>query len=89
MSSSPNRLLGTVFGAVYVLVGLLGFLFPPQSGGFFSSDGGLLLGIFMVNPFHNVAHLLIGAALLIGGLSSVASGNRPNVVGYTSLTVRA
>ena len=41
MSSSPNRLLGTVFGAVYVLVGLLGFLFPPQSGGFFSSDGGL------------------------------------------------
>lgn len=33
MSSSPNRLLGTVFGAVYVLVGLLGFLFPPQSGG--------------------------------------------------------
>ncbi len=86
MSSSPNRLLGTVFGAVYVLVGLLGFLFPPQSGGFFSSDGGLLLGIFMVNPFHNVAHLLIGAALLIGGLSSVASAKAVNsTIGFAYL----
>ncbi len=79
MSKSPNRLLATVFGAVYLLVGLLGF--TATSGiGFFDVKGGLLLGIFEVNVFHNVAHLLIGAALLIAGLSSVRAAKSVNTV---------
>ena len=70
MRSSPNRLVATIFGAVYILVGLLGF--AVTSGvGFIATEGGLLLGIFEVNPLHNIAHLLIGAALLIAGLKSV------------------
>ena len=77
MSKSPNRLLGVVFGAVYVLVGILGF--TVTSGvGFFSTSGGLLLGLFEVNIFHNVAHLLIGAALLIAGLSSIPAARAVN-----------
>ena len=77
MSKSPNRLLGVVFGAVYLLVGILGF--TATSGvGFFSTNGGLLLGIFEVNIFHNVAHLLIGAALLIAGLSSIPAAKGTN-----------
>ena len=77
MSKSPNRLLATVFGAVYLLVGLLGF--TATSGvGFFDVKGGLLLGIFEVNVFHNVAHLLIGAALLIAGLSNVRAAKTVN-----------
>ena len=77
MSKSPNRLLATVFGAVYLLVGLLGF--TATSGvGFFATQGGLLLGIFEVNAFHNVAHLLIGAALLIAGLSSITASRATN-----------
>ena len=77
MRTSPNRLLATVFGAVYVLVGVLGF---AVTGGvdFFATDGGLLLGIFAVNPFHNIAHLLIGAALLIAGLASVPAAKAVN-----------
>lgn len=79
MTKSPNRLLATVFGAVYLLVGLLGF--TATSGiGFFDTKGGLLLGIFEVNIFHNVAHLLIGAALLIAGLSSVRAARTVNTV---------
>lgn len=79
MTKSPNRLLATVFGAVYLLVGLLGF--TATSGiGFFDTTGGLLLGIFEVNIFHNVAHLLIGAALLIAGLSSVRAATTVNTV---------
>ena len=79
MTKSPNRLLATVFGAVYLLVGLLGF--TATSGiGFFDTKGGLLLGIFEVNIFHNVAHLLIGAALLIAGLSSVRAATTVNTV---------
>ena len=77
LTKSPNRLLGVIFGAVYLLVGLLGFAASGGTG-FFESEGGLLLGIFMVNPFHNIVHLLIGAALLIGGLSSVSAAKATN-----------
>src|SRR5690606_959861 len=42
MRSSPNRLAATIFGAVYLLVGVLGF--TVTSGvGFFATEGGLLL----------------------------------------------
>ena len=87
MSTSPNRLLATIFGAVYVLIGILGF--TVTSGvGFFSTKGGLLLGIFEVNIFHNVAHLLIGAALLIAGLSNVRAAKTVNsVVGAAYLVL--
>ncbi|REJ04502.1 DUF4383 domain-containing protein [Microbacterium bovistercoris] len=79
MRTSPNRLIAVIFGAVYVLVGLLGF---AVTGGvsFLATEGGLLLGIFMVNPLHNVAHLLIGAALLISGLISVRAAKATNIV---------
>jgi hypothetical protein len=77
MTKSPNRLLGVVFGAVYILVGLLGF--TVTSGvGFLSTDGGLLLGLFEVNLLHNVAHILIGAALLIAGISGVRAAKSVN-----------
>lgn len=79
MGSSPNRLLAIVFGGVYVLVGLLGFAFTAGIG-FFATEGGLLLGIFAVNPLHNIAHLLIGGALLVAGLSGVRAAKTVNVI---------
>ncbi|KFF58736.1 hypothetical protein JF66_16420 [Cryobacterium sp. MLB-32] len=77
MTQSPNRLIATIFGAVYLLVGLLGFAY---TGGvaFVATSGGLILGVFEVNPLHNVAHLLIGAALLIAGLSTVSAAKATN-----------
>ncbi|MCP2636132.1 DUF4383 domain-containing protein [Microbacterium sp. HD4P20] len=79
MRSSPNRLVATIFGAVYLVVGALGFAVTGGVG-FIATEGGLLLGIFEVNPLHNVAHLLIGAALLIGGLKSVTAAKAVNIV---------
>ena len=78
MRTSPNRLVATIFGAVYLLVGLLGFAFTGGVG-FVATQGGLILGIFEVNPLHNVAHLLIGAALLIAGLTRAAAAKAVNV----------
>ncbi len=78
MRTSPNRLVATIFGAIYLLVGLLGFAFTGGVG-FVATQGGLILGIFEVNPLHNVAHLLIGAALLIAGLTRVAAAKAVNV----------
>ncbi|MBG6215401.1 preprotein translocase subunit Sss1 [Cryobacterium sp. CAN_C3] len=77
MTRSPNRLVATIFGAVYLLVGLLGFVVTAGVG-FIATEGGYLLGIFEVNPLHNIVHLLIGAALLIGGLSSVSGAKAVN-----------
>lgn len=78
MTRSPNRILATLFGAVYVLIGLLGF---TATGGvdFFATQGGFLLGIFEVNIFHNVAHLLIGSALLIAGLATIPASRTVNM----------
>ena len=78
MSSSPNRIVATVFGAVYLLVGLLGFVVTGGVG-FISNEGGLLLGIFEVNPLHNIAHLLIGAALLVAGLANARAAKGVNI----------
>ncbi|GAA3879508.1 DUF4383 domain-containing protein [Leifsonia kafniensis] len=77
MRTSPNRLVGTIFGAVYVLVGVLGFAVTGGVG-LVATQGGLLLGIFEVNPLHNIAHLLIGAALLIAGLSTATAAKAAN-----------
>jgi hypothetical protein len=79
MRTSPNRLVATIFGAVYLLVGLLGFAVTGGVG-FIATKGGLLLGIFEVNPLHNVAHLLIGAALLFAGLANVRAAKTTNTI---------
>jgi hypothetical protein len=71
MRTSPNRLVATVFGAVYLVVGALGFAVTGGVG-FIATEGGLLLGIFEVNPLHNVAHLLIGAALTTNAIIGAA-----------------
>ncbi len=61
------QLLALGFGAVYVLVGLIGFLVTGFSGFAEPNTDKLLLGIFEVNPFHNVGHLLTGmTGLLLG-----------------------
>lgn len=79
MTKSPNRMLATIFGAVYLLIGLLGFAVTGGVG-FIATKGGLLLGLFEVNPLHNVAHILIGAVLLVAGLSSIRASKTVNSV---------
>ena len=79
MRTSANRMVATVFGAVYLLVGLLGFAVTGGVG-FIATDGGLLLGIFQVNPLHNIAHLAIGAALLFAGLANARAAKTVNLI---------
>ncbi|MET4619517.1 hypothetical protein ABIE18_000953 [Arthrobacter sp. 2762] len=76
MRTSPNRLIATIFGAVYLLVGVLGF-FVTAGTGFFATEGANLI-IFAVNPLHNVIHLAIGAALLYAGMNSVTLSKSVN-----------
>jgi hypothetical protein len=87
MSKSPNRLLAIILGIFYVLIGIAGFA-VTMGIGFFAAPGGLLLGIFEVNSFHNVAHLLLGATLLIAGLAGVRAARTVNsIVGAAYLVL--
>lgn len=87
MRKSINRTVATVFGVIYLLVGLLGFLFTSGVG-FAAPEGGLLLGIFEVNPLHNIVHLLIGAVLLYAGMKSTEAARQANIgVGAAYLLV--
>ena len=55
--------LALVFGAVYTLVGIVGF-FVTGFDNFLANTPEELLG-FSVNPFHNVVHLAIGIFLIL------------------------
>ena len=60
---TPAQLFGLVFGVVYVLIGIAGFLVADSfTGG--GPDDKLL--VFPINHMHNIVHLAIGGALLFG-----------------------
>ena len=87
MTRSPNRLLAVIIGAAYVLLGFVGFAFAPGVG-FAETQGALLLGVFGVNPLHNIVHVVVGSALVIAGLSSVRAARRVNgIVGALLLVL--
>jgi hypothetical protein len=69
---APVELAATVVGAVFLLVGILGFV-PGITSDYGQmtfaghDSGAMLLGIFMVSVLHNVVHLLFGIAGLVLG----------------------
>lgn len=57
---TPAQTFALAFGAVYLLIGILGFAFTGfDNFATFSEDE---LFFFPVNPLHNLVHLAIGAA---------------------------
>lgn len=80
---SVNQTVATVFGLVYLLVGVLGFVVDHD--GFADTEGGKLLGLFEVNPLHNIAHLLIGAVLLASAKSLASARGANTAVGAAYL----
>lgn len=77
-----------VFGGIYLLVGILGFIPPLVSaeipgaiGGPAGPFTGYLIGLFAVNWFHNLAHLLIGAAGLVSYRNPIGASTYALVVG--------
>jgi hypothetical protein len=55
--------IALVFGVVFIAVGLLGFV--PAA-----APDGHLLGLFHINPLHNVVHIASGAVALWAAMSS-------------------
>ncbi|MET9343077.1 DUF4383 domain-containing protein [Nonomuraea sp. NPDC003804] len=67
VTRSPVQLAALVVGAVFLLVGVLGFI-PGITTHYHAlavagpGSGALLLGVFQVSILHNVVHLLFGVA---------------------------
>lgn len=78
-TTDVNKLAATVFGAVFVLVGILGFIMDP------------ILGIFHTSLLHNLVHLLSGAVLLAGAFIDNGRNARMALLGlgvvYALVTV--
>jgi hypothetical protein len=60
------EILALVFGAVYLLVGIVGF-FITGFDDFFAHDTDQTLLFFEINGAHNVVHILIGVVGLVLG----------------------
>lgn len=56
------RTVAAVFGAVYIVAGISGFVLESP-----------LFGLFDVNLLHNIVHIVIGAVLLYGATSTPAA----------------
>ncbi len=69
------RLAAIVLGIVFVLIGLLGFFNNP------------VLGLFAVNPAHNVVHIVSGVVLLAGAYSSLGSSMALKIIGIVYVII--
>jgi hypothetical protein len=82
------QLLALVFGAVYLLVGIVGF-FVTGFDDFAGNSQHEMLLIFMINPLHNIVHIVIGLAGLV--LARTLAGARTYgwllAVGYAAAFV--
>jgi hypothetical protein len=82
------QLLALVFGAVYLLVGIVGF-FVTGFDHFADNSQHEMLLFFMINPLHNIVHILIGVAGLV--LARTLAGARTYgwllAVGYAAVFI--
>lgn len=64
---APGQIIATVIGAVFLLVGIAGFIpglttHYDQLSFAGTNSMAMLLGVFMVSILHNIVHLLFGVA---------------------------
>ncbi len=76
------QMLALAFGAIYLLIGIIGFFITGFTN-FFSHTDETLLG-FEINGMHNVVHIVIGVAglLLARSLAGARTYGWLLVVGY-------
>jgi Domain of unknown function (DUF4383) len=64
-SKTVPEILSLAFGAIYLLVGIVGFFITGFDDFFGHTDETLI--VFDINPAHNIVHILIGVAGLVLG----------------------
>jgi len=83
---SLNQRFAYLFGAVYVLIGLVGFAITRGVG--FDATQGKELVIFMINPLHNLVRIGVGGLFLAGAAAGPVVSQRVNLlIGLVYLAV--
>jgi hypothetical protein len=80
---TPVQRFAQVFGAVYVLVGLLGFVFTGFDN--FAGTEGEREIIFEVNPLHNIVHIAVGALWLASSRAEASARAVSTLIGAVYL----
>jgi hypothetical protein len=83
---TPAQTFALAFGVVYLAVGILGFA-ATGFDDFFAAEFGEKLIVFPVNPGHNIVHLLIGGAFLVGSRAHTAAKPINTAIGAAYLLV--
>ncbi|BDZ48337.1 hypothetical protein GCM10025867_05780 [Frondihabitans sucicola] len=79
MSQSPNRLLGVIFGTIFLIIGLFGF-FLATPFPFATAEGAVFIGLFAANAALSGIHVVIGAILVLCGLTGTLSAKIAGVL---------
>ena len=64
-----------IAGLVYVTIGVIGFFYTGFAN-FTEVTDDALFGIFLLNPFHNIVHIGLGAFWLLGAFALTPAGNQ-------------
>lgn len=88
MTTTLQKLAG-VFGVVFILVAILGFISPGGMDMAVEPTTGMVLGILPVNLLHNTVHLLFGIWALVASRSWTGSKSFFTIGGiiYVVLTI--
>jgi hypothetical protein len=86
------RVFALIFGAIYVIVGVIGFIRPltdAPADGIIVTGTANLLGIFAVNWLHNLVHILVGVLGLAAAARTPSARTYAQVIGiaYAALFV--
>lgn len=87
--TSLNQRFAYAFGAVYLLVGVIGFVVTGFSE-FAEINTNDKLLMFELNPLHNIIHLLIGGMLFTGATGGFKTARNVNMIvggGYLAVGI--
>jgi hypothetical protein len=77
-SRSASRTLeqntAMIMGSVYVVGGIIGFFVTGFTSNFTEVTDKAVFGLFMVNPFHNIVHVVVGGLWLMGAFALTSAG---------------
>ena len=74
-----------VFGIIFLLFGIVGFLTPGGMGSEVDPPAAMLLGLFPVNMLHNAVHLAFGVWGLVAARSFAGARNYGRIGGVVYL----
>ncbi len=85
---SPAQTFAMVFGAVYLLVGVLGFIVTGFDG-FAARSFNEKLILFPLNPLHNIVHIGVGALWIAGSMKHQSAKSVNMLIGvvYALVTI--